>query len=384
VEYDLGVFIGRFQPLHSGHLACIEAALQRCRYLLIIIGSANQPRRWDVLPFNVDERMQMIEDAAFGADPKITFRLLIQDIPDSDYSNEDWVSSVQACVGEVVCSIERESSRLEPCGDPAKVALVGHSKDQSSYYIKMFPQWDTIEVPSHKQLDGTAIRERLYETKGDPAEIACMVLEGSVPHGVGQFLHNFVKTDDFKELLAERAFMLDYLSGWDRAPYPPNFVTSDAVVIQQGHVLLVERKGYPGKGLRALPGGHVEKDATFFETVLKELNEETRLKVPLPILKRSLKYQEVFDSPTRSTRKRTITTAFLFHLVPEIAPQKPDETAAQFRRRIREIVALPKVRAGSDAKRAVWHPLSDLDRSRMFEDHYKIIKRFEKRLKEDV
>lgn len=363
MHYDLGVFIGRFQPFHNGHLAVIRAALAQCRYLLIVIGSADQPRRWDVLPFTDVERMRMIQDS-LTAEERGRVDFAAQ--PDSNYSDDDWTVSIQQCAEGALDHFDLPEN--------AWISLVGHSKDQSSYYIKMFPQWDTIEVPNHEQLDATAIREIVLARDVRRSTVGWIgtPISQQVPVAVQDFLLKFQDTDAFAELRAEREFMLKYLKT-NTAQYPPNFVTSDAVVIQAGHVLLVQRRDYPCKGLWALPGGHVEKNDTFYQTVIKELMEETRIAVPEPILKKALKHQEVFDHPMRSTRKRTITTAFLFHLQPEVPPQRVGETTAQFQKRVREMTALPKIKAGSDAKRAVWVPLADVQRSQMMEDHYKII-----------
>ena len=87
--------------------------------------------------------------------------------------------------------------------------------------------------------------------------------------------------------------------------------------------------------------------------MLRELREETRLKVPAPVLKGSIRRQQVFDSPYRSTRGRTITHAFYIELSPD--------------------TSLPKVKGGDDARHAQWVPLASLDPRQMYEDHYDII-----------
>ncbi len=137
-------------------------------------------------------------------------------------------------------------------------------------------------------------------------------------------------------------------------PNAPTFLAVDAVVVQSGHVLLVERRARPGQGLLALPGGF-EPGETLKDSMLRELKEETNLKVPVPVLAGSFVTQSAFDDPYRSARVRTVTHAFYIHL-------KPD-------------TSLPKVRGGDDALTAQWVPLADMDPTTMFEDHYFIIQR---------
>jgi bifunctional NMN adenylyltransferase/nudix hydrolase len=86
--------------------------------------------------------------------------------------------------------------------------------------------------------------------------------------------------------------------------------------------------------------------------MLKELQEETRIKVPEAVLRGSIKSHREFDNPTRSLRGRVITHAYHIAL---------DEKT------------LPKVKGGSDALSAVWLPLGQIKRDQMFEDHFDII-----------
>ncbi len=43
-KFDLLLFIGRFQPLHQGHVHVITEALARARQVLLLVGSAGQAR----------------------------------------------------------------------------------------------------------------------------------------------------------------------------------------------------------------------------------------------------------------------------------------------------------------------------------------------------
>ena len=58
-DMKVGILIGRFQPLHKGHVNAIEFARNNSERLFVIVGSAeksNQERN----PFSFEERKRMI------------------------------------------------------------------------------------------------------------------------------------------------------------------------------------------------------------------------------------------------------------------------------------------------------------------------------------
>ncbi|MFH0867878.1 MAG: nicotinamide-nucleotide adenylyltransferase [Candidatus Woesearchaeota archaeon] len=55
-----GLFIGRFQPFHLGHLSDIKNALKEVDELVIGIGSSNENHTKEN-PFTVEERIEMID-----------------------------------------------------------------------------------------------------------------------------------------------------------------------------------------------------------------------------------------------------------------------------------------------------------------------------------
>jgi nicotinamide-nucleotide adenylyltransferase len=78
-----GLFIGRFQPFHKGHLATVKFALGRVDQLVIVVGSAqksHEPRN----PFTAGERIRMIKES-LDADNEVDLRrILIIPVPDID------------------------------------------------------------------------------------------------------------------------------------------------------------------------------------------------------------------------------------------------------------------------------------------------------------
>lgn len=344
----MGVFIGRFQPFHSGHLHVVKSALKITTNfrLLICLGSANDPRRADYIPFTWQEREQMIRSCLTGEENQ---RVLCLPIEDSAYNLSDWVQSIQ----------EAAQTAAETFGiaDPT-INLIGHAKDHSSFYLKLFPQWSSINVDNHRGLSATPFRLAYFSDDEMLSEEALgrAATDDTVPVPVLDWLWKFMDTPDYQRLVAEQAFIEKYKSAWSAAPYKPMFVTTDAVVVQGGNILLIERKAMPGQGLWALPGGFLEQHERIEDGILRELREETGLKIPTPVLKGSMVGEiRVFDAPHRSSRGRTITHAALIHLQPEGT-------------------SLPRVKGLDDAAKAKWWPIAEVHRGMMFEDHFSVIR----------
>ncbi len=331
MKYDLAVFIGRFQPFHNGHKKVIEEALKQADRVLIVIGSALEPRSIRN-PFTIYERQSMIYGAF--ADPERK-RIMFEYVENKLYNDGAWLESIQFAVQWAA-------------PEAKKIALIGHSRDQSSFYLKLFPQWASIAVDDYEGINSTDIRQALFD---DSPRYSV-----SVPFSTFEFLHEFQNSEDFRNLKEEYAFVQEYKKQWASSPYPPTFVTVDACVVQSGHILLVKRKGRPGKGLWALPGGFLNTGEKILDAVLRELREETKIKVPTPVLKGNIVTSKVFDDPNRSSRGRTITHAYLIHLPPD--------------------TKLPVVKGADDAEKAKWVPLTDVTRDKMFEDHMDMIEYF--------
>ena len=275
MSYDVGVFIGRFQPFHLAHLKEIQRTLTLAEHCIVVIGSyrsSPSPKN----PFTAKEREDMISRSLDGDLDKIHFVY----VRDYLYNDTQWFSDVTRLV----------SSKLDELGltRDAKICLTGCNKDESSYYIGSLPDsWrrEIIHVP-HMKLNATDIREKLLAGK-DPKKLK------NIPIGTRMVLEDYVESPSFQATKEEFEFYQSYKAMFESLPYPPVFVTTDAVVIKNGHVLVVKRKMNPGKGKLALPGGHLDVDKPIIDSCLKELKEETKINVNKSFL-RSLNPDQKF------------------------------------------------------------------------------------------
>ena len=90
--------------------------------------------------------------------------------------------------------------------------------------------------------------------------------------------------------------------------YPRPSVTADCVVITKEdtpQVLLIQRGFEPFKGCWALPGGLMNMDETTEQCAIRELEEETGLKIS------DVRQIGAFSKIDRDPRGRTITVAYL-------------------------------------------------------------------------
>ena len=127
--------------------------------------------------------------------------------------------------------------------------------------------------------------------------------------------------------------------------YERPMLTADcAVVNSRGELLLVRRGGEPFKGCWALPGGFMEMDETIEHCAVRELEEETGIRVT----EGDLRLIGVYSAPGRDPRGRTVTAAYAV------------------------TVGDCPAKAGDDAAEVRWWPLAELPP--MAFDHNEIVK----------
>lgn len=333
---DYCVYVGRFQPFTNAHKAMVDRALEEAENVIIVLGSDNASLSLRN-PFTTKERIWMMSLVY----QEQTHRITYLPIPDSAYNFTAWIAEIQKRIGEII-------------PEDATVKLIGHFKDGSSHYLKYFPQWELVSEPAYENgLSATKIRDQLF-SNWKPVG-----WHNWVPEEVSEFIESWKEVNQarFENLCEEYVFIQNYKKKWESAPFPPTFVTTDAVVFSHGHILLIKRGRNPGKGQYALPGGFLDQEETIEQGCIRELKEETKIDVAVPILKASIKQVHVFDAPWRDPRGRTITHAHHVELT---------------------LKDLPRVKAADDAAQVKWVPIGNLEKMEgmFFNDHLQIIKFF--------
>ena len=136
--------------------------------------------------------------------------------------------------------------------------------------------------------------------------------------------------------------------------YPRPSVTADCVVMTreaEPKVLLIERGDEPFKGCWAFPGGFMNMDETTEQCAIRELEEETGLRVS------EVHQIGAYSKVDRDPRGRTVSVAYLAIV------EKPIAVTGQ-----------------DDAAKAEWWPLSDLPELAF--DHDEIVQDAVKKYKE--
>ena len=213
-------------------------------------------------------------------------------------------------------------------------------------------------------MSATDVRNALYESADRSYTLQTLQNEVRLPIGTFVFLRQWVESATFKQMRAEYTHHVNESHKFGVHPYNDGgghyHATADYCLFQSGRVLLVRRGEMPGKGLWALPGGHIKFYERYREAAVRELCEETGVLDLNPWLEQddlelAIREELLLDDPWRSTRMRTIGMAY-GGVIPGSWPLI--------------------VEGRDDAHEARMWPLNDVVRSMMFEDHFLICQRF--------
>jgi len=317
----LGFLTMRAQGFHAGHRDLIRKAKAQCDTLLILLGSVNLPQTI-LNPFTYFERRDEIQrfiDHEYSVITKFGFEIF--PVNTYVYSDSQWLSDVTELVTEQANS-----------GGYDKVIMFGHHKPGNDY-LNWFPNFEYVDInSSFADVNATDLRNYWFEH--DRHVFSADVLAD----------YDYFKKED---------------ETFKNYPYPDsiNVMCGDAIVECSGHILLIKRRSAPGRNTWALPGGHKLSNETTFECVIRELMEETNLRVPEKVLRGNVVSSRLFDSPNRGTGRIPKSTL-----------------AVHFKINLDNDGTLPKFRPADDAIDGEWVTIADaLNRRVMHDDHSGII-----------
>lgn len=223
---DYALYIGRFQPFHHGHLASLKHAFTLAKKVIIILGSYKLASSLTD-PWTVLERKKMILSALIAPERR---RVQFIFIRDRLYNEDLWKENL---IREVEFKTKSLTTR-----SPLKIVIVGHMKDNTSYYLKIFPQWPLIETGNFYNLNSTQFRTRYFSNQH--------LSYNDIPKPIATFLKDFRKTKTFKLLQNENEFLKLNTSPLTKKIFY-------ACLVWGHYILLEKRSNFPGKNLYSLP-----------------------------------------------------------------------------------------------------------------------------------
>lgn len=173
IMVNRGLYVGRFQPFHLGHLDAIKYALKEVDELVIVIGSAQYSHNANN-PFTAGERLVMVRQALLDAEVDDSTFWIVP-VPDV-HLHMLWVSAVEGYTPKfnVVYSNESLTKRLFM---------------EAGYEVKTIPLFE------RKVYTSTVVREKMVKDDSwielVPKSIAVFILKID---GVNR-LRDLVRTD---------------------------------------------------------------------------------------------------------------------------------------------------------------------------------------------
>jgi bifunctional NMN adenylyltransferase/nudix hydrolase len=293
--YKLSVVIGRFQFLHDAHVKLIEHAKTLGEKTLVLVGSSHEARSVRN-PLTFRERELCLDT--------LDKSLEIEPLRDYRYNTEVWQEEVKQAISLHSCK-------------PEDVCIVGYHKDNSSFYLDLFPEFKYEEYePATKFnviLSSTTIRKLLF---GEPVGSTAKLIYKQVPQCTKDLIWQIQPEAWLADMRNQIVEEQKYKKSWASAPFPPTFIAVDAIVHDGDELILIQRKGPFGKGLWAMAGGYIDDTETLLESAYRELEEETGIN------KEDVEFTgkvKVFDDPNRSRRGRMITHVHEFNLTNKAA-----------------------------------------------------------------
>ena len=276
------LFIGRFQPLHNGHIDALKQIIERSpsfENVVIVISSSNNTTNDSQNPFSTEERVEMLGSLSRELKTETTL-IRIVPVPDN-HDPSQYAEHVRGCV--------KKQTREEIDITPESTVLIV-TPSTSPYIVDCFTtkhqpsSFETLKVDQRTPIRGNDIRQMM--ATGIKAWMAL------VPRSTARTVVSCDGEARVNKVIGKRKAY--------RNPTP----TADVIIEgEDDKVVLIERKHAPFGW--ALPGGFVNYGEDVWDGARREANEETG------ITANELALLNVYGRPDRDTRFHTQTTVFI-------------------------------------------------------------------------
>jgi bifunctional NMN adenylyltransferase/nudix hydrolase len=226
-KYNFAIYIGRFQPFHLGHLHVIKHGLEMADKLIIVIGSHNKPIDWKN-PWTSAQRIEMIKNSLTSDEAS---RVHFNVVEDRLYQNKEWEALIYDAVDSIIMDYSTYRIKASTEEHTAKCCVVGYDKDDTSFYLRMFPQWKLEQVPAFnieendEALSATMIRDMLYHNRFG-------YVKSLMPKGSFEYVRDWLASDEAAYVKAWYDFDLNDQKQYEALKYGTNDYCADNVVFQ--------------------------------------------------------------------------------------------------------------------------------------------------------
>ena len=347
-KYDNAFIIMRAQIFTKGHIHLIKEAGKVSNSVVIILGSANEPRTFKN-PFTINERKKVIRN--YFNKNKPNFEITFDELEDEPINPNKFNKNLKLLIGgyadkgldkQVLISSNKEDDHLK------RESWLDNIIDVHTI--------EALKVANDKSISASYIREIFFDHHVDILSRFPEV----IPKVTLDFLINFSSnnTFDYDRLCNEYYEIRDNQKKYGKG----KFYTSDALIYRKTlndeiEILTVVRGGAVGNGLYAMAGGFVDGNETYYDAIIRELDEELSIgkyiQNNIPVKKvKGYGFEDFFERDLRGD-VRTMVHVFKFN---------------------ENDIANVRIKAGDDAKEFAWKNINDLNNENMYSDHYHIIR----------
>lgn len=346
--YTTHILSDNFQWITEKHANTVVKAAETSDLVVILVTEADAHRSI-INPFSFEERSELIKSVF--SDLWAEDRLRIVSVPTRLYSDNDESYAMQA-----ICHL-LDQLNLDTTQPDIEIKVQGQLMEEAA---AASGAWELVRASVKAPLEQSSLIEN-YLLSDEP-------IDASDP--MGRFLRTFRQTEAFKELQNECQDKHSILTKFGTGP----FDTADAICTYNDKVLLITRKNPPFRHCYATPGGLLDPNEDALTAAIRELLEETEMRVPTYLLTGGQTSADAsWDVVTEEFLRERVRNQTPTQFDSSTRDPRGDYRANAFWFDLSDLPTPPKVIGRDDANKAEWIPIDELTTSKMAFDHYAIL-----------